>query len=286
MRRSVLLLAALAAIGCSSSPQGDQTGGVATALGLAHSRYAIIDLASGRLETRLDLSASELADPIYRTSHLLLRRLDGASTQIGSNPSGFAAQSDELPSRTVTAGVLFIGIGEVTQAQWSALGGGTPWLAGGVRSPGGDAVGPRIPAYGISRDAAEATLTAFASGRGYGLALPSDEQWERACRAGTTSTFWWGEGLDPVTDIAPRAVVSETAGASRGPREADGSRAANVFGLHDVHGNLWEWVSGGTGTIRGGSWNDNLTMARSANRVALDRTTAHPLVGVRVVLVP
>jgi formylglycine-generating enzyme required for sulfatase activity len=285
MRAATFLLVVLAAAGCGTS-SGDQTGGVATAVGLAHARYAIVDLASGRLETRLELSASELADPAYRTSRLLLRRIDGGSTQIGSNPGGFAVQSDELPSRTAAGSVLFIGVCEATQAQWTALGGGTPWLAAGVRSPGGDAVGPRLPAYGISRDAAQATLAGYASGRGYSLVLPSDEQWERACRAGTTSTYWWGEGVDPATDIAPRALVSETAGSVRGPREADGSRAANAFGLYDLHGNLWEWVSGGSGTIRGGSWNDNLTMARSANRVALDRSTAHPLVGVRVVLVP
>jgi len=108
--------------------------------------------------------------------------------------------------------------------------------------------------------------------------FPSEMQWEYGCRAGTTSTWWTGndaKGLRGVADIG-------------GDIAAIGRLRANAFGLHDVHGNLWEWCGdtpdasakprSGDGlrddgvdrsalrSIRGGCWYDSPEVARSANR--------------------
>ena len=116
--------------------------------------------------------------------------------------------------------------------------------------------------------------------------LPTAVQWEVACRGGAGSVFSWGDlGATPATTAATYARVSETAQGSTGP-EAVGSRTPNALGLYDMHGNVWEWTRGGTGTIRGGSWRDSLAMARSANKQDLDRAASHALVGVRLILVP
>lgn len=117
-----------------------------------------------------------------------------------------------------------------------------------------------------------------------GLAtLPTEVQWEYACRAGTKTAHWWGDEFDP--NLANVDV--------QGDRDFDGSKGAttsvkrfprNPWGLHDMHGNVWEWcedvwrerldeagdaageVSSGR-AVRGGSWITLPVRARSAYRI-------------------
>jgi formylglycine-generating enzyme required for sulfatase activity len=116
--------------------------------------------------------------------------------------------------------------------------------------------------------------------------MPTGVQWEYACRAGSSTVFSWGDlGATPTTTASTYALVNETAQGQVGP-DVVGSLAPNAFGLYDMLGNVWEWTTDGNGSIRGGSWRDSLAQARSANKVALDHTTAHVLVGVRLILTP
>lgn len=275
---SVLAASALLVSGCSSS------GGVSQAVGTFTAPYLVVDLASGALESRLvipDLTTNAQ----YQTTKLVFRRVEAGSGVQGSDVGDFAVQADEVPQSTQTVSIYFLAVFELTQAQWTALGGGSPWTLSEAAAGGGVVVA-RAPAYNLARDTIDAVLAAYSSGRSYRLGLPSDQQWEYACRAGSTSAFAWGDGTDIATEVKPNAVVFETLDGVQGPRISDGTRAANAFGFYDMPGNVWEWTSNGTGIIRGGSWNDSLPMARSANRVDLDFTTRHPLVGARLVLVP
>lgn len=130
-------------------------------------------------------------------------------------------------------------------------------------------------------------------------ALPTEVQWEYACRAGTTTAYWWGDEFDP-----DRANV-------QGDLDFDGSKGAttsvkhfppNPWGLHDMHGNVWEWcedvwrerldevgeAAGDVGSsvraARAGSWFARPVFARSASRGWGRRVDGHRDQGLRVAL--
>lgn len=285
IRPSLIVCLAAGIPGASALMTGcSGTGGVSQAVGTFTAPYLVVDLTNGALETRVAIP-DLTSDEVYRTSKLVFRRVEAGSGVQGSDTGDFAAQASEVPQAVVGVPVYFLAVFELTQAQWTALGGSSHWTLAEAAA-GGGVVDGRAPAYNLDRGTVETVVSAYGSGRGYRLGLPSDRQWEYACRAGGTTAFSWGDGIDIATDVKPNAVVFETLDGVQGPRTADGTRAANALGFYDMAGNVWEWTSGGDGTIRGGSWNDSLPMARSANKVDLDYTTRHPLVGARLVIVP
>lgn len=284
------LIGAVAVLaGCSGS-----SGEVSTSIGAFTAPFLALDLASGQLESYASLTESAVrTESRWKTTKLLFRRIELGGS-VGQASAALGADSDEPALRTVASGIMFVAVFEVTQAQWTALGGTARWLEPGLRAAGGSVVDPEAPAYGLSRDEITTVMAAFNAGRTDHLALPTHDQWEVVSRGGTSGAiFWWGDdpaGVTDLTGIPPtpvvRAVVADNAGNLTGPQVVDADRVANPVGLYDVHGNVWEWVDSVSGSVRGGSWNDSVTMARAANRLALDQAVNHPLVGARFVLIP
>jgi formylglycine-generating enzyme required for sulfatase activity len=142
----------------------------------------------------------------------------------------------EKPPHHVTIGAPFaIGKYEVTVEQWNACAdaNGCPRL-----SPESNAV-KNAPARDLSWDDAQLYVKWLAKTTGKPYRLPTEAEWEYADRAGTTTKYWWGDQMrkgqanckdcgDPWHKEGPESV---------------GSFTANPYGLHDMNGSVWEWVS-------------------------------------------
>lgn len=221
-------------------------------------------------------------------------RIPGGSFVMGS-PSGEAGrQEDEGPQRTVRIGSFELGRYEVTFEEWDACvaDGG----CGHRPSDRGWGRGAR-PVIDVSwRDAQE--YVAWLSGRtGQTYRLPTEAEWEYAARAGTTTRWSCGDSESCLDAVAVYTINSN------GRTAPVGSKEANAFGLHDMHGNVYEWVQdcyqdsyanaptdGGAVTgnnscvrvFRGGSWSLSPRYLRSAYRVRLGPDYRFYYLGFRV----
>ncbi len=115
--------------------------------------------------------------------------------------------------------------------------------------------------------------------------LPLEKEWEYACRAGTQTPFYFGSDYDRLEEFA---VVST------GRPEIVGQRRPNAWGLHNMHGNVWEWCQNKfymykskkshkfKRAIRGGCWRTTPDKSRSAQRFSLSETSHGNILGFRV----
>jgi formylglycine-generating enzyme required for sulfatase activity len=161
---------------------------------------------------------------------------------------------------------------------------------------------PSLPVVNVSWDDAVAYCDALAVRTGTPFRLPSEAEWEFACRAGSRLTFSTGSDLKPEQANFLYSESGDKIG--RGHRNARGEFPANAFGLYDLHGNVCEWVSdvwhpdyraapadgspwleGGdydVRVVRGGAWDYLPRLLRSAWRDGLPRFVRRDNLGFRV----
>lgn len=111
--------------------------------------------------------------------------------------------------------------------------------------------------------------------------LPTEREWEMACRAGTATAFSFGD------DSAQLGEFAWFTGNAAGNDPPGGAKRANPWGLFDMHGYVWEWCAddaGGRRVIRGGAWTSTAAECRSDSRRVVKNGTRQPDIGFRCVL--
>jgi len=103
--------------------------------------------------------------------------------------------------------------------------------------------GPDQPVLFVSWHDADAFCRWLSARAKRNVRLPTEAEWEYACRAGTTTRFHTGNAAGGVMNSADLAEAGWTGGSSKGRSRPVGQKAPNAFGLHDMHGNAWEWCA-------------------------------------------
>jgi len=196
--------------------------------------------------------------------------------------------ADETLHRVVLPRGFWLGRTEVTRAQWERV------MGAGERHPEKPnpfrTADPRCPVVSVSHDDVREFLRRLETmNPGQRFRLPSEAEWEYACRAGSATSFSVGNQLtDAQANVDARIAHAGAApGKWRARPVAVGSYAPNAWGLYDMHGNAWEWTAddyapyaagpatdphasarGAGKVIRGGSWAFPAARARSAARQA------------------
>jgi formylglycine-generating enzyme required for sulfatase activity len=197
---------------------------------------------------------------------------------------------DERPVTQVTlTRPYWLGATEVTQGQWEAVMGNNPSRFEGTNLPVENV--SYEDALAFCRKLTERERAANRLPEGYAYTLPTEAQWEYACRAGTTG--------DHAGNLNAMAWYY---GNSGGKTHGVGGKQANAWGLHDMHGNVWEWcldwrdywgrnvtdprgVSSDSHRVnRGGSWYDDPDYCRSANRNGYTPSYRYDFLGFRLAL--
>jgi formylglycine-generating enzyme required for sulfatase activity len=213
----------------------------------------------------------------------------------------------QTPQHRVTVRAVWMGKFEVTQRQWRAVA-LMPRVDRDLNTEPSHFKGDDLPVEQVSWDDAVEFCARLSHKTGLPYRLPSEAEWEYACRAGTTTAFSFGETITPDLENynGNYPWAEEVKGAYREKTVAVGSLgAANGFGLYDMHGNVLEWCIDNwhenyTGApsdgsvwkggdikyrmLRGGCWASRAYNSRSAFRGRAEPSIRHVNIGFRVVL--
>ena len=193
---------------------------------------------------------------------------------------------------------FWIGKYEVTQGEFTAVLGRNPsHFTGDSNRPV-----EKVTFLGANSYCSALTQRERESGRlpaGYEYRLPSEAEWEYACRAGSTNLFSFGD------DASIADQFAWTAGNSEATTHPVGLKRPNSWGIYDMHGNVWEWCSdwfepypaapltdpvGPASSkyklFKGGGWNQEVQFARASSRFMMSPSNGIHFVGFRVVLGP
>ncbi len=199
----------------------------------------------------------------------------------------------ELPTRDVQiSNPFWIGSQPISQDVWNSV---------VSNNPSTFSYSPHLPVDGISFDDAIAFCRMASEITGHSFSLPTEAQWEFACRAGTTSEYFWGDSAERSGEFGWFDMNAN------GKTHEVGVLQPNPWGLYDIVGNLWEWCQdvwhsdydGAPNTdeawmtdealqprrcLRGGAWDVDAFRLRSAYRSFDHKVLGTSRFGIRVVI--
>jgi sulfatase modifying factor 1 len=194
---------------------------------------------------------------------------------------------------TLTKG-FYVGVHLVTQEQWQALMGKNPSHFKGEKN---------LPVEMVSWDDCQEFIKKLREKDKKAYRLPTEAEWEFACRAGTKTPFWFGDTIstDQANYDGDFIYGNGKKGVYREKTTPVDSFPANAWGLHDMHGNLWQWCQDWLGdypqndvidpqgpnegqyrVLRGGSWNFFPEHCRSAFRNGVEPGSRLSFIGFRL----
>jgi len=259
-------------------------------------------------------------EPLDETIRLDMMQIPSGTFLMGSPRDELDNFEDEQPQHAVTVPAFFLARIPITQAQWRVVA-GYDRVAQDLDPAPSHFKGDNRPVERVSWDDATEFCQRLTRRTGRTYRLPSEAEWEYACRGGTTTPFHFGETLsdDLANYCAKDREISGTLykgaygrgilGQYRQETTDVGQFPANQFGLYDMHGNVWEWCeddwhgsyegapkdgsawveSDGATTfrlVRGGSWKGSPRSCRSASRSFYARDFRDGYIGFRVCCVP
>jgi len=195
--------------------------------------------------------------------------VEGGTFTMGCTPEQSKCNKDEKPAHFVILSNYYIGKYEVTQAQWRAVMGNNPSYFNG----------DNLPVENVSWNDAQEFVHKLNNQTGKNYRLPTEAEWEYACRGGKFSASYKYSGSNTISDVAWYYENSDR------KTHPVGYKQANELGIYDMSGNVWEWCSdwygsynsnlqtnpqgastGSQRVLRGGSWNNHAQNCRVSYR--------------------
>jgi formylglycine-generating enzyme required for sulfatase activity len=258
---------------------------------------------------RITKSAEYFPQDLGNGVFLEMVDIPGGTFFMGSPENEESRQSYESPQHQVTVPSFFMGKYPVTQKQWRVVA-ALPKVKIDLGSDPSHFKGDNLPVENVSWDDAQEFCVRLSLKTNIAYRLPSEAEWEYACRGGTTTPFYFGEtvstdlanydGNYTYGDVVKGEYRKKTTEVSKFP--------ANPRGLYDMCGNVWEWcedewhknyistpkdgnaltslIGSDVRPTRGGSWESSAACCRSAFRVGGSRAFRNGGFGFRVVFCP
>ncbi len=253
----------------------------------------------GQVIQKYSKHANSLIFKLNEKTNLEMTEIPSGDFLMGSSTDEIEFRENETPQHKVKISKFYLGKYPITQSQYFAVMGELPEISEEIQND-------NLPVVNVFLEKALEFCSKLSKITTKNFRLPTEAEWEYACRAGTDTPFCFGETITAeIANFDDNKSISKILNEKKGGLTPVGYfKFANNFGLYDMHGNVWEWcadiwhenyknvplngsawVEGGDQSYcvqRGGAWNSGANICRSAFRVGDIAHNFENIVGLRV----